>query len=135
MAAALTPAKIYAQLEALVLPTLTCYKTDLTREDRNSLKAYTGPFLLSYRATGTNLLVLGEPKEFLIAGDPRPASEQVKHTYDRKRAEISCERQEFFLHFTGTEFKSLTRAEALAVVDAALPVTLAALAQQRAVTV
>lgn len=53
----LTPALIYSQLEALVLPVLREYQSDLTVQDRNCLSAYTEPFLLSYRPTGTNLLV------------------------------------------------------------------------------
>lgn len=114
----LTPAQIYAQLEALVLPTLTDYQSDLTVQDRNTLKAYTGPFLLTYRPTGTHLLVLGEAQEFLIAGDERKPAQQIERTFDRKRAEVSWDYQQHFLHFTGSEFKYLSQVEALALVDA-----------------
>lgn len=114
----MTPALIYALLEAQVLPALVEYQSDLTVQDRRSLSAYTGPFLLSYRATGTNLLVLGEAKEFLIAGDSRSYREQVERTFERKRAEVSWEFNKHFLHFDGSEFHPLSRAEALAVVDA-----------------
>ena len=114
----MTAALIYALLEAQGLPVLREYQSDLTVQDRRSLSAYTGPFLLSYRPTGTNLLVLGEAKEFLIAGDSRTPQEQVERTFDRKRAEVSWESNKHFLHFDGAEFHALTRAEALAVVDA-----------------
>ena len=114
----MTAALIYSMLEAQVLPILREYQSDLTVQDRSSLSAYTGPFLLSYRTTGTNLLVLGEAKEFLIAGDLRSPREQVERTFDRKRAEVSCESNKHFLHFDGSEFHALTRPEALSVVDA-----------------
>lgn len=121
----MTSATIYALLEAQVLPVLREYQSDLTVQDRRSLSAYTGPFLLSYRVTGTNLLVLGEAKECLIAGDSRTPQEQVERTFDRKRAEVSWEFNKHFLHFDGAEFHTLTRAEALAVVDAHRAILLA----------
>ena len=114
----MTSALIYALLEAQVLPVLVEYQSDLTVQDRACLSGYTGPFLLSYRPTGTNLLVLGEAKEFLSAGDSRSYAQQVERTFDRKRAEVSSALNKHFLHFDGSEFHPLTRAEALAVVDA-----------------
>jgi len=114
----MNPAQIYARLEALVLPVLQEYQSDLTVQDRNCLSAYTGPFLLSYRATGTNLLVLGEAKEFLMADSERTPREQIERTFERKRAEVSWDYNTHFLHFDGQDFHALTRTEALALVDA-----------------
>lgn len=114
----MTPALVYALLEAQVLPVLREYQSDLTVQDRNTLSAYTGPFLLSYRPTGTNLMILGQAKEFLMAGSERTPTEQVERTFERKRAEVSWEFNKHFLHFDGSEFHALTRAEALALVDA-----------------
>ncbi len=111
---------IYALLEAQVLPVLREYQSDLTVQDRNTLSAYTGPFLLSYRPTGTNLLLLGEARDFLIGGDARSRreqSEEMETFFDRKRAEVSWALNTHFLHFDGHEFHVLSRASALTVVD------------------
>jgi hypothetical protein len=62
--------------------------------------------------------VLGETKEFLMAGSERTPREQIERTFDRKRAEVSWEYNTHFLHFDGATFHALSRAEALAVVDA-----------------
>lgn len=128
LATTLSPAEIYAHLEAVVLPVLMHYQTDLTQMDRNTLANYSGPFLLSYRATGTNLLILGPVKESLIAGDPRPAEEQVTRTFDRKRAEISWDYNKYFLHYDGHKFHQLSREQALKVTDEGLAAALAELA-------
>lgn len=131
LATTLSPAEIYAHLEAVVLPVLEHYQTDLTDMDRKTLAGYDGPFLLSYRATGTNLLILGPAKESLIAGDPRPAEEQVKRTFDRKRADVTWDYNKYFLHYDGHEFHQLSREQALKVVDEGLATALAELAAGR----
>ena len=57
MATSITPS-YYMQVKALVSPVLTDCRDDLTVLDRKMLRGYTGEFIHSSRATGTDLALL-----------------------------------------------------------------------------
>lgn len=100
-----------------MLKVLKDYTTDLTQCDRTVLSKYTGAFLLSYRPTGTNILLLEGVENFAIESDKYTIAEQVARIWDNKRYEVAMETQTHWLHFTGRKFEQLTREQALALVD------------------
>jgi len=58
MTTSITPS-YYMQVKAIVSPVLTDYREDLTALDRKMLRGYTGEFIHSSRATGTDLALFG----------------------------------------------------------------------------
>lgn len=103
--------EIYERLESMVLPMLEEYQTDLTTHDRNQIAAYPGPLLLSYRPTGTNLMLLGKVgRAFGIAAN-------INAHIERKLAEVRNEQNVLFLYFTGRDFVPVTRAKAEAIAE------------------
>ena len=118
----LTSEDIYAQLEALVLPTIEAYQTDLTVHDRNSLAGSTAPFLISYRPTGTFLIVLQdyEHKHYHDTTGEHTPAQMVEQFIARKRAQFnydfSSTEKSKFLFFTGSDFESVTKERAVELV-------------------
>lgn len=50
----------YRQLEAMFLPYIQQYQTDLTRHDKQTLTGYVGPFVFGCSTHGTDLIRLNE---------------------------------------------------------------------------
>jgi len=102
MTASITPS-YYMQVQTIVSPVLTDYRDDLTVLDRKMLSGYTGEFIHSSRATGTDLALF----------------ESIECHERLDLYSVSCLRDEntLYLHGLNGVVRVITQDEAIAVFE------------------
>jgi len=118
---------VYEELQAISLPLLEAYETDLLTHDKNWIEANPGiPFMHYTRATGTHLI------SFSLAGSYPPSGTRVKYLFGtaerEKILQDKLEMQDWFestvrrppkltLHYDGRILTQVTIRKAREIVE------------------
>jgi hypothetical protein len=109
---------IFEQLKTIVLPSLEQYQEDLTKHDFNILKDYKGPFLYSWRRTGTNLIKLQKDYKDYFNNEVLSIHSE-SNTKDFYKQEIIWithpMNDKGFLYYDGANLKKITREQAQSI--------------------